>query len=373
MEKKTILYVSPHVNQDGAERSLMAIVRYSISCGYMPILIIPRVGRIVNWLDKDGIRYIVCPYKNMINYKGHPRPLYALAKQCINEVAVSRVVKQLSIKEILCVHTNSIVTDFGVQLAKRLSVPHVQHIREFGKLDFDMSWEYPKRIFSQRFSYSTLFVCISDAIKKYYSQYFDSNKLKRIYNGVLVPVDCEEHRSSGKLRLVMVGRISQEKGYDTVIKALAKIKNREGISLDIWGEGVDKEKLEKLVVDLGLSGTIKFCGYSHNIPYQQYDAGIIASRNEAFGRVTAEYMGHALAVIASNSGANPELVEDGVTGFLFKSGDPSSLSQAIIRLLGESQGIAKMGKIGHKRALAMFSEDRYVKDIINIYKQIESK
>lgn len=373
MGKKTILYVSPHVNQDGAERSLMAIVRHSILCGYNPLVVIPRVGSVVNWLEAENVRYIVCPFKNMINYKGHPRPLYVIAKQCINKALVNRVVKQISLKDVLCVHTNSIVTDFGVQLAKRLSVPHIQHIREFGKLDFNMSWEYSDRVFSQRYSYSALFICISEAIKQYYSKYFEMAKMKRIYNGVSIPTECEEHKDNGKLRMVMVGRISQEKGHETVIRALAKIKDKDGVSLDIWGEGVDKERMEKVVAELGLSDTIKFCGYSHNIPYQQYNVGIIASRNEAFGRVTAEYMGHSLAVIASNSGANPELVEDGVTGFLFKSGDSDSLKQAIIRLSGDNKDITQMGQIGHKRALEMFSEERYVKDIINIYKQFENR
>ena len=75
----------------------------------------------------------------------------------------------------------------------------------------------------------------------------------------------------------------------------------------------------------------------------EYDCGVMCSRSEGFGRVTAEYMMAGLPVIASDTGANPELVNEGQTGLFYRWGDTSDLAKKIEMLADDALLCERMG------------------------------
>jgi len=99
----------------------------------------------------------------------------------------------------------------------------------------------------------------------------------------------------------------------------------------------------------------------------------MCSRSEGFGRVTAEYMHAQLGIIASDSGANPELIEDGVTGLLFKSGDAKSLADCIIRFYNNRELLIQLSHAAREKARREYTQHKNAENIYKIYQEILKK
>ena len=95
----------------------------------------------------------------------------------------------------------------------------------------------------------------------------------------------------------------------------------------------------------------------------------MTSTFEAFARTTLDYMNNGLAVIASNSGGNIEQVENGISGLLYKVGDPSDLARKIHELTSNRALSLQMGRNGREIFLNKFTQKRYQD---HIYKEITS-
>ena len=98
--------------------------------------------------------------------------------------------------------------------------------------------------------------------------------------------------------------------------------------------------------------------------------GLTCSRSEGFGRVTAEYMHAGLAVIASDTGANPELVENGINGFLYRNGDVVDLSKRIAFFMDNREEIKRCGERGLEIARTKFTATKNADAIYDLYESI---
>ena len=83
---------------------------------------------------------------------------------------------------------------------------------------------------------------------------------------------------------------------------------------------------------------------------QRSDVGLMLSTNEAFGRVTVEYMMQNLAVIASDTGANPEIITNGETGLLYELGDVESLADKMKSLIEDHTLLGALAEKGKQHA-----------------------
>ena len=91
------------------------------------------------------------------------------------------------------------------------------------------------------------------------------------------------------------------------------------------------------------------------------------STNEGFGRTTIEYMRAGLAVIASNSGANPELITDNETGILYPTGDITALSDVMERIISDSDTRKRIADSGRDFSLSHFLSEDNTKAIYETY------
>lgn len=369
--ERAILFVSPHTNKYGAEKSMIALISYFKEKGIRSVVVIPNHGVIEDELKKQGAFVIVNKYYFWINENNK---IKNYLKFYINYLVALKL-KKILIKydfDILAVHSNSIITPFGCQISKVLGVKHVQHIREFGTLDFNMKFNFSWKFMARLVNKSTNIICISDAVSEYFEQYFDRNKLITIYNGVKVTEFFGHKENNKSFNMLIVGRLSQEKGQLEVIKALELvIKERKNcnIKLDLYGNGNDEELLRKFINDHHLEKNVFLKGYSSSIDYSQYSVAILSSLNEAFGRVTIEYMLHELPVIGANTGGTKELVQDGITGLTYTPGDINSLKKCIEYLLMNKDVARSYGIEGRKRAVKDFSEIVYCNNVWKLYQE----
>jgi glycosyltransferase involved in cell wall biosynthesis len=94
------------------------------------------------------------------------------------------------------------------------------------------------------------------------------------------------------------------------------------------------------------------------------------AETEGLPLVLVEAMLASRPIVASNVAGSNEVVADGETGFLVPVRNPRALADKTIELLGDPQLRARMGAAGLKRARTLFSEDRYVREVANLYEEL---
>jgi glycosyltransferase involved in cell wall biosynthesis len=126
--------------------------------------------------------------------------------------------------------------------------------------------------------------------------------------------------------------------------------------------------------DLGIEDRTTFLGWMPNKALPPYFRGcavsVIPSLEEGFGIPAAEAMGCEAPVVATDAGGLPEVVEDGVTGYVVPKGNTEALRAAMDRILGDPALGARMGKAGRQRALERFDWDRSVTQFDAVYRHI---
>lgn len=136
--------------------------------------------------------------------------------------------------------------------------------------------------------------------------------------------------------LLYVGRITREKQLDVLIRAFAKLNNKD-ITLKLVGIGEEVEPLRALTYSLGVSDRVVFCGYLEEgdlrKTYSEASVFVMPSTAELQSIATMEAMASGLPVVGADSMALPHLVRDGENGYLFSPGDPDDLASKLTAVI----------------------------------------
>lgn len=171
----------------------------------------------------------------------------------------------------------------------------------------------------------------------------NKTKLKFIYN----PLDIEKIQTAmieknpydrNKINLVSVGRLTEQKGFDVLIRAIKLVSNRyPNIRLTILGDGEMKHQLIELVDKLDLNNQVVFESFKTNpYPYYHYsDMYILSSRYEGFPNTLLEALACKTKVIATNCKNGPrEIIGENQYGYLVEVENPKNLADEIINYIG---------------------------------------
>ncbi len=155
--------------------------------------------------------------------------------------------------------------------------------------------------------------------------------------------------NAGRFLLGGVGRLSPEKGFDLLIRAVAELV-RDGldVGLLIAGEGDERSRLEALIEELGLAERVKLLGYCADTRelYQALDVYVLSSLREGLPNVLLEAMALEVPVVATRIAGVPRLVCDGENGVLVEAGDVAALAAAVRRLAGDPGLRSRLGQAG---------------------------
>lgn len=170
---------------------------------------------------------------------------------------------------------------------------------------------------------------------------------------------------------LFLGRLSAEKGPWTVVRAFEQIRD---FPLKIVGTGPLEAELKQYIRDRKLDN-IEMVGFKGGEDKWRMinDAlfGVIPSEcYETCSIVALEYLSGGKPVIASNLGGLPNVVEDGKTGLLYRSGDVSDLVEKIRYLLSNPARIAEMGRCGRRVAETSFGPQESYSNLMNIFAQV---
>lgn len=177
--------------------------------------------------------------------------------------------------------------------------------------------------------------CISDGTRESLASWLDradlTRKVRVVPNGSrLLPFDSHPKPKPLKIRLVSVGSLSAQKGFDTGLRAVGLL----GESIErytIVGEGRQRGELEALAEDLGIREKIHFPGYVDDVTpfFHEADLAFIPSRWEGFGLVAVEALSTGLPLVASDVAGLREVLTGCSAARLVSPQEPSAFAAAI--------------------------------------------
>ncbi|MEL6282686.1 MAG: glycosyltransferase family 4 protein [Pseudomonadota bacterium] len=164
-------------------------------------------------------------------------------------------------------------------------------------------------------------------------------------------------RADGPMVIGALGTLSDRKGQDLLIKALAELRRR-GIDAELrlgGGPGNRREAFERLAASLGVEQQVKFLGWVDAIDFMsELDVFCLPSRSEPFGIVLLEAMAQALPVVASDvDGPADILAAD--AGLLVPADNADAFADALATLAGDPAAAVALGERARDRAAAEFS------------------
>jgi len=252
------------------------------------------------------------------------------------------------------VHTNAIkgMSSSVFSAVKSSKLPHVYTIHDYELISrwvtlqrkgkplqfnlFDRIYSNYMRNISSSVS-SVIFPAqhIKDLFLK--KQYFKNSKIYMINHGIKIKENVQPKNGTAK-NFMYLGRLHKSKGIDLVIRAFKKVKKKD-IALHIVGEGAFLNELKKIASD---DKRIIFHGFVDSIELEKMfnmcSYGIVPSLwQEVFGMITIEFMSSGLPVLGSNKGATPELVQDGINGFIFDPHSEDDLYQIIEKIISDDK------------------------------------
>lgn len=206
------------------------------------------------------------------------------------------------------------------------------------------------------------------------------DKISVIPNGVDVEMlssgDLQKD-SEGAKRLMYAGRIDDDqKGIDLLIEAFARLaQSTPGLELVLMGPDWNGSttRLKKLASKIDVGKKVHFTDYLKREEYLQNlrsaDLFVLPSRFEPFGIVLLEAMSAGVPIVASNTGAIPEILGGGRFGLLFQSGNVSSLAHAIEAALFDKEGSSTRARDA-RESLKRFAWPKIASETLRIYEDV---
>lgn len=278
------------------------------------------------------------------------------------------------------VHAHSSKAGFLARLASKLARPSAKTVYQPHMMAF---WIAPWYLYVERFAalFTDLIIADSGSERRTIVErrVAGPDKVRTVNAGIeLAPGsggnDPERPVAAGRPFTVgAVARLSYPKDPFTFIRAAEVLRTRGRNVRFVWvGDGDLMQKSVNLVRDRGLQDVVEFVGWKIDVLrwIDTFDLFIHSSEYESFGYVLAEAMSRSKPVIASNVTGVVDLVEAGVTGHLFSYGDAEGLADRVATLADDPMAAAEMGRAGRRRVEQLFTVERMVADIQNVYHEL---
>jgi len=212
-------------------------------------------------------------------------------------------------------------------------------------------------------------------------------KIKVVYNAISLgtPTNggstegkrlCEELKKSGAKVVVTAGRLSPEKGHRFLIEAISRLNGKIPDTYFLFcGDGPLREKLEKQADQLRVLHRCFFMGFRQDLAqiFSQMDFLVLPSLTEGLPNVVLEAFAQSKTVVATAVGGVPEIVEDGINGFLVPPESPEALANAIKKLVQSPDLRSRLGSAGREKVKRKFSVYQQQESMKRMYEKVLSQ
>ncbi len=370
--------------------------------GFSPQLVLHEAKRVIPEIEAFGVPVTIIPRKRVPKeHRLQGKPSYEKAKELPRLAQALRLGRAAVVlaRETLpsavrlaqlarrhrprVIHlSNGFRTNADGIIAARLSgIPAICHVKAFEKYGAVERWIA---------TLARVGVCMSNAVLKHCEACKVVARDMRVIYDALDPGSFSPKRPSGSLKkdlalekawpvVAVVGNIQEWKGQHVAIRAIGALRDQlPGLVCLVIG-GVRRrgeayaQSLRSLVSRGGIEGHVRFLGERADVPDLLAASDLLlhtSVREEPFGRVALEAMAVEKPVVAARGGGMREIVDDGVTGFLYPPGDPSECASALSQLCSNRELMTEMGKRGRQRLESVFGVDRQVRLFGELYLQV---
>jgi glycosyltransferase involved in cell wall biosynthesis len=339
--------------------------------------VLPNRGALGEDLEAAGIEVLIRPSAVIRRELASPGGLASLA------LATARDAGQLASlirrRQIALVHSNTSVILGGAAAAAATRRPHVWHVREiyarFGRL-----WPAHRWLLGS----AAALPCVSRATA---AQFERPDRVRVIPDGLaLDPRRAPRAAARAALELpaetpvvAMLGRISDWKGQDVLVRALAHPSLRDcgAIALvagDVWpGADGRLQSVRTLAAQLGVEDRLRLLGFREDVEtiYGAADVIVVPSTApDPLPGAAVEAAAAGCAVVASAHGGLPEIIRDGETGLLVEPGNAAALAGAARGLIDDPAERERLGSSAAADVRSRFAPERLLASIQELYDEL---
>lgn len=322
--------------------------------------------------------------KSKIENQNDKSKIKIFSKKRVRTKTIAEIVDYVQKENISLIVTMGIVSNFyGRLAAKKSGTPNLTVVHS------DMDLDYPglyKRLpfkFSDKIlrSVTKKYITVSKYLKeKLIELGIPGKKIEVIYNGVVPDSHAEFISASQEIpkqfrddEIVVgsIGRLHKVKRFENLVKAMQFLPQK--IKLVIYGEGKERQNLERLVQELKLDDRVSLLGFlDSEKALPDVDIYIQPSLSEGFGLTVVEAMLLEKPIIVSPYGALPELIENGKTGLVAKSTNPKDIVAAINRLIDDAELRDRLGNAAKDFAQKEFDVKKWAEKVTEVFLEVAS-
>ena len=265
-------------------------------------------------------------------------------------------------------------------ILKLFKVKLVYHMHNKGVRNYKDNFFY--RICYKYVFYKSEVILLSSILYSDIDMFVPKNRIHICPNGISEIIKIEntnENSNRNQFSILFLSNLIETKGVYILIEACYLLKNKgyEFNCIFIGGEGdINKELFEKKTSELDLNEIVKYEGKKYGLDKVQYfkNASVFVFptyyQNETFGLVNLEAMQYSLPIISTYEGGIPDIVEDGITGFLVPQRNVQQLADKIEILINNRHLATEMGKAGRKKYENKFTIDIFENRLVSILENI---
>ena len=375
-----VLYVCTDFNRSGAALAMIELACNEKRNNVESLLVFPGYGDAVEEAKSRGLETkVIRSYEwtrpinrnesTSIRIKWFLKYLYNI----ISIVKISLLIKR---ERIDIVHNNTMWGYVGPVSAVITHTKLVWHIREMLKeQNVKIRWvNFGKRLIGK----ADALIAISKYVVDGYSKLITHSRLELIYDGVereKYYLPDRELMKSECLNIITVGGVRPHKRQMDIVKAVEILTTKTpNIHLRVVGDDITiyAKEIREYVQNHNLVDYVEFCGETGDVTnlYKISDVAVTASEHEAFGRVTVEGMLAGCVVVASNSGANAELIQDKSTGLIYELCNVEEIAKDLIYIIEHKSEASSYARNGQSHAFDMFNSIENARKIYEIYSSL---
>ncbi len=200
----------------------------------------------------------------------------------------------------------------------------------------------------------------------------EDTKVSVVYNGVRIPGDKVDKPGKNNFVFGSCGRLFPVKDYLLFAEIAKFVANNGAIRFSLAGEGPERGKLENAISGYGLTQKFRFEGHVEDMDsfYRGLDVYLNTSVHEGIPMTVLEAMARGLPVVAPKVGGIPEVIQDGVEGFLVQNRDPLAFAEKCFALYRDSELRNRMSEAAKRKAEEKFSVERMTEGYLKIYSDL---
>ncbi len=318
-----ILYFAPTHSLYGDNIALLNILRILTTKGVEPLIITSADKEFATKLRELGYAYLTYPADSNFwpSHKSLKDILMFFPRLWRYNIQRKRcpqaLIKQIQTFAPDIIHSNNSCCGLGYNIAKQMHIPHVQHIREYGKLGMGKSYYPTLSIYVNNLLHNSnnRVICISKGVKEYFTSE-RINSWSVIYDGVITgnPIIIQQKEPY----FLYVGRLFHGKNVLSLLKGFATYckQHNNDIILKLAGDGDDTytNELKAFITTENIAHRVEFLGYCSNVNslMQKALALFVPSNFEGFGFITTEAMFNGCLVVGRNNGGTKEQFDNGL-------------------------------------------------------------